>query len=505
MNVVIAGFSPNDRVPGAYGEVLYGQGAISVGSIPLLLLLVGQMTDDGTARTNRDVKTVFSAQQARQYFGGGSQLARMCLAALSVSGVNIRAIAVAQPDGAVPAAAKITIGGTWDTNWNFEYRVGGETYAGIISSTDTPATAAARIASVFNSEADCPVIAAPANGVVTLTCKCKGAIGNRFILMDASVLAPGATSVVAGGVAASGGGVFFGGGVGAEDVTQVLSTIEPMAFDRIAIGQGDATNLRRWRAQINSQADVLVGILQHAVCATNDTFATAVSLAQTTLNAERFQVCWQYLGETHPSELAANMAALRTQKEQVDPAAAYDGAILAGVAPHSQPGDIPSHMTQVAALNSGVTPISTTGDGYAVVVRAITSHSLRGSIPDYSILDTSDAVVPDYVLKDLKLTWVTKVAPANPRIGPDPAPNERNPPSGVLTPNVWNSIVYGRLKGFEAGKDLPAPILMRVDDNLPVSSFDAQALRIMTSLRMISAANNHQIGISVRPSSLAAA
>ncbi|WP_394847400.1 hypothetical protein LZC95_08035 [Pendulispora brunnea] len=504
--IVISGFAPTDKVPGAYGEVLFGTGAISVGSIPLVLLLVGLKTAAGNAAPDTQVRSVFSETDARRFFGGGSQLARMASSALRVSGVTIRAIAVAEAPGAVAATVRIAIAGTWNTSWNIGYRIGGKLYASIVGSTDTPAQAAQNIAAVFNGDPDCPATAAAApDGSVTLSVKCKGAWGNRFLAFDASEPPSGATSTITGGAAATGGGVFFGGGTGVEDVSNVLSTIHPQTYDRIAVGQIDATNIGRWRAQVNAQADVLVGILQHAIVASNDTLTAAVSIAQNTLNSERFQVCWFQNSETHPSEIAAAMAALRTQREQSDPDASYDNAVLAGVAPQSQVADIPQHGTLVSALNNGITPITTTSDGFAVVVRSIVSHSLRGSIPDYSTLDTGDAVVPDYILKDLKLVWSTQVAPANPRIAPDVGPQERRRPSGVLTPSVWNGIVYTRLKRFEAGTDLPAPILINVDGNLPVSTFDTTALRIMTAVRVIAAPANHQIGISVRPTSLAAA
>ena len=502
MPIVIAGFSSTDKVPGAYGEVKFGTGAISAASIPLVLLLVGLKTSAGSANADTEVKSIFSQDDATSYFGAGSQLERMCRKAIKYQGVQIKAIAVAEAGGSIAATASITISGSWIATGTWTYRVAGETFTGTVGTTDTATQVAAAIRDAFNANAGSPVTAASAAGVVTLTTKNKGTSQNRHVLFqDRSLLPAGASSAIAGGAAVTGDGVLFAGGTGTENVTNALATLNPTRYDRIAIGQLDSANLTLWRTQLNAQAEVLTGILQHAVCASNDTLTAATSLAQTALNAQRFQLCWHLSSETHPSEIAASMAGLRIQAEQSDPDAHFDGAILKGVAPQSQRTDWPIHATLVSALNNGVTPITTTPDGFATVVRSIVTHSLTGANPDYSTLDTGDAVVPDFVLTALKLYWLSQIVPNNPRVADDSSIDERRKPSGIITPSAWNAAVYGILKDFEAGRTggvQIAPILINVDLNLPVSQFDPAAKRIMTALTVIPAPSNHQVGISVR-------
>jgi phage tail sheath gpL-like len=498
--LVISGFSLTDKVPGAYGEVVYGAGASSAADAPLKVLLVGKKLAAGTAVADTQVKPIFSPADARAYFAARSELANMCITSLRVPGVQLYAIAVAEAGGAVAATATITIAGTWTSPWDFEYTVDGEAWRGTIAATDTVTQAAVKIRDAYNANADGCAVATNVAGVVTLTIQSKGTSGNRYILWDTSKPASGATSTAAGGASVTGGGVLFSGGTGTEDVTNVLATINPSKYDRIGIGQIDSTNIGKWKTQVNAQADVLSDIRQHAVVASNDSLANGTSIAQTTLNAQRFQLAWMVEGESHPSRIAAAMAALRAQKEQDYPNSKFDGLALAGIAPQRERSVRPNHSTLVSALNNGVTPITSTDDGFAVIVRSITTRSLDGTNPDYKTLDTGKAVVPDYILADQQAIWRTEIAPNNEVVAPDTSINERRKPSGVITPDIWKARCTGRMRDFEAGKGLKAPIVIGVTDNTVTAEYQEGSgnARIMTAVDATVAPNNHQVGISVR-------
>lgn len=504
--LVIQGFSPTMKVPGAYGEVIYGAGGSSAADIPLRVLVVAKKTAAGSAIPDTQVKRIFSASDARAFHGPGSELSNALITGLKVPGVDLWSVAVAEAVGAVAASGTITIAGSWTTNWTFAYEIDGFLFTGTVASTDSVTQAAAKIRDAFLSDQDCPVTATAALGVVTLAAKSKGTSGNRYILVDSSTPASGATSTLAGGSTVPGGGRFLSGGTGTEDVTNVLALINPSKFDRIAIGQVDSTNIGRWKTQVNAQAEVLGNIRQHAVVASNDSLVNATSIAQVTLNAPRFQMAWMVDAESHPSRIAAAMAAKRAQLEQTDPNANFDDVVLVGIAPHRSPTSRPQHSTKVAALNSGVTPITTNDNGEAVIVRSITTKSLNGSNPDYSTLDTGEAVVPDFVLFDLQLLWLTRVKPQNPRIGPRPGPNDKRPPSGMITPDIWDALVLGRLRDFELGKGFPGPLIAQVDQNLPFTEFQSVGgnARHMTAVNVVVAPSTHQVGISVRQQPIAA-
>lgn len=565
---IIVGFSSSNRVPGFYGETVYGAGAISAGSIPLVLLLVGTKGSSGSAVANQDVVDILSASDADTYFQAGYELARLCYAALRVPGVKIKAAAVPEAGGAAASAQVITIGGTWTTVGTLTYRVAGEIIQYSPGSTESIASVCTGLAAEFNRDSRRPYTAAATATQVILTAKSKSVRGNQFLTFQDTSKAPsGLTSYISGpawtvntavttsgpisfvvpttangfyykctsggttdgtteptwpttigstvtdnsvvwtcwGEIETGGATRWGGGAGVETLTTLLGILASQDFNRIAVAQNDSTSLGAWKTQLNTQAGPTVGILEHLVAGVGDSLAGATSLA-TTVNSERIQLLWQINSETPPWETAAYFAALRCSTEQQDPASGYDDVVLTGVAPTSQPTDMPSNATLQSAINNGVTAIITQ-NGEAKICRSVTTHTLTGSTPDYRTLDTSDAYVPDFVRVDVGLYWKTVFKPNNPRVSDDPPGDSKPALSGVATPSVWNADVEGKLRRYEKGilatggsptaATVP-PIIIDVDNNKPYSGYDPVAKRIMSVIPVVPAPVNHQIGVSVR-------
>lgn len=497
-NITITGFSSAMKVPGFYAETVYGAGAISAGSIPLQLLIVGNKTTAGNAVVDQDIVDVFSDDDATAFFGTGSELARMCYAALKEPGVKIKAVAVAENGSAVAATMSITIVATPTTTGTWKYFLDGtDTITGGITTSDTATTIAVAIAAAVNALPKLSMTAGNSAGVVTLTKRSKGPRGNDgIVFQDISKLATGVTSTLGGGGASvTGGGIHFANGATADSVVNVLAIILPDTYDRVAFAEYDSTNMALIKAHMDAKAGVLEGRLQHAVVASTASLGTTTTLAQTTLNAYRLQVCWLLNGEVVPSEFAARWAAKRTATEQSDPNAMYDGKVVTGLAPQRARADWPSTSTLVSALDSGITPFVTNSDGTVSCVRSIVSHSLTGATPDYRTLDTADAVVPDYVRTSAKLVWLTEFVASNQRVADDPAPGAKERPAGVATPKLWTRRMKKMLQ------DLNEQLIVQydlTDASQPVSGYDASARRIMSILPATPMANNHQIGVSVR-------
>jgi phage tail sheath gpL-like len=499
--VQIVGFSSSYKVPGYFAETVYGAGAITVGSIPLICLVVGNKTSAGSATADQDLKQVLSVDDADAYFGPGAEISVMCYAGLIEEGVLLWGCPNAEAGGAVAGTGTITIASAATSSGTWAYWIDGNYITGGIANGDSATTTAAAIVAAVNGNTRLPVTAANVNGVVTLTSKSKGIRANQHTLFqDATKMPTGQTSAVSGGTAITGGGVFFTGGSGSDSLTNVFTILFPGTYDRIAIAQNDATNAAAFVTQLNSKAGVLEGRLEHGVMAVSGSLSSATTLATVSLNAERVQLLWLLNSPAHPPALAARMAAKRTATEQADPNASYDDAILTGSTTCPLLGqfaaaDNPSQATEVSALNNGITPLKTTTDGKVAVVRSITSHSLNGSNPDYRTLDTSDAYVPDFIRKGLDLVWTTEFLPANKRVQDDPAPGAKEAPAGAATPSLWTKRATRFLKDQEAA---PALVVQDVDANPVQSGFDSTAKRIMSAVPVIPAANQHQIGVSVR-------
>lgn len=504
MSIIILGFSSTDKVPGFYAETVFGAGGISFASVPIVLLLTGNMLSTGTSTADQNVDDIFSETDASTLYGSGSELHRMCRAALRVPGIRIKAAPVAEAGGAAAATATLQVTGTWTAGGSFIFRVGGDRYACTIGANDSIQTVATNIAAAINSKAEAVAVAAvggAATYIVTFTMKSKGTRGNQCILaLDKSQLPSGMDVTLAGGGASVGiTSIYFANGTGTDDVTNVLAVLYPGRYNRIAASAADATNAALWKTQINNKAGVLEGRMEHVVMANNTTsMSTSKSIAQTTLNDCRFQYCWLKNAETLPSEIAAVMAAVRTQHEQSNPNSGYDGVVLPGVVAQSAQGDWASRSTQGSCLDNSLTPLISNADGTVSVVRAITTHSLRGANPDYTTLDTAQSVVPDAVRDILRLVWTTQFLPANPNVRNEPSADEPRPPQGVAFPSLWAAEMTKQLRDLEQSTAGFPPILTQVSANLPVVDYDSTAQRIMAICPVVPLPLQHQIGVSVR-------
>ena len=156
MSIVIAGFSDTNKVPGFYGEVVYGAGPITAGNIPLVLLICGTKTSAGSATADVTLCDIYSEGDADTYFGAGSEIAVMCYGALQIEGVRIKAIASAEAGGAVAATATITLAGSYppSATGTFNYRIDGVPVTGQITTSDTLSTAADAVAAAINALPD---------------------------------------------------------------------------------------------------------------------------------------------------------------------------------------------------------------------------------------------------------------------------------------------------------------------------------------------------------------
>jgi hypothetical protein len=282
------------------------------------------------------------------------------------------------------------------------------------------------------------------------------------------------------------------GGTGTESLANVIALLKADVYDYIAVAQVDATNVGLVEAHMGSEAGPTISHLEHAIVANTGTLVAASSISQTTLNDYRSCVLWYENSETHPSELAASVGAIRAVIEPSSPNFNYDDTPVPGAIPQVYAADKALHATLKSALNSGLTPL-TEKNGVVTIVRGIVSHCLNGSSPDYRCLDWGDAIVPDRISKELGAEWVGIFKPANPYVGPDAVGAEADPPEGVGTPGRWKSSVYGILKASEQ-----ANWLQDVDANLPDVEYDNDRAALVCAVPVVVRKQQHAIGISVR-------
>ena len=244
----------------------------------------------------------------------------------------------------------------------------------------------------------------------------------------------------------TGDGLRFGGGTGTEDVSTLIAAIEAddLWFKRIVVSSLDVTNLGRWEVFADTQNGPMVGKPSALILGHVGTQAAGIAISKTQCNHEAFEVLHGYDWETPAAEFAACHAIDRVLTERAGPEAwnvSYSGSILPGVKPaRDKSKRAVAHSTQKAALQNGLTPLTTTAAGETQIVRAIWSRcqNADGS-PNYLGLDVAEWTVLQEVRETSANTWrYWRVL--NPKVR-DNFGKEPSVPA-VATPDGWKVALF---------------------------------------------------------------
>lgn len=487
MSIIVPGVPSSRKTPGITFNVVLGGPGSSSGSATKSIMLLGNMIASaitgaspalsvaaGTATVATPV-FVASDSDAQTLFGAGSELHRMALAVFAqYPDATLYACPVADAGGTA-ASGVITFATTASAAYTVRLKLCGQTIDVPVASGDTAAVIAAAVADAINDALTLPFTAQNSTGAVTVTAKQTGPRGS-VIVVDAYFVPAGSTletrittSSTSSGAGTTGiwsststlgGEITLTNGATQDSFANALAAINPTRYDRLVCACIEATNADLVVTELNAQAGPTVQLLEQAIMATSATYANAVTLA-TGRNASRLQVAWHHASVLPPPDVAAQVAAARLAGdayaggslvgEASDPAANLDGVNLASVPMQRLPADRPTGTEIENALNNGLAVIGTSAlrPGYGALVRSVTSRSTASGVPNYAVIDTAYVTVCDYAADDLRSYLATELAGA--KLGADDAsgnPVTRAP--NVTTPSAIRSLIFGRLKTYEA-------------------------------------------------------
>jgi phage tail sheath gpL-like len=590
--IVVPGLTEDDKVPGDYGYTQHNSGSLSTGTHPYRCLLVGNKLSTGSRTAETGPWSVVSETDADAQFGAGSELSRMCYAALKIDGAVIYGYPVTQATGTA-GSWKIHHSGTIVGSGQVSLRLGKKTY--VYTTITDVQTTANNCANAINADVKAPwtaAVGASPTYIVTVTTRQVGIragqywgkldstlkasgitvnlygvlqVGTITKLNSAGVLTTTGTPAIAteagisykieiDGAGARGtatfkwsrdagatweastvntgtdAGVALGttgitaifpatgmvvtpapdgwtfsaeaathnglyqcaGGTGTDDVTTCMSKLAGEEWQRICFAQNDSVNEALYETHVDGEAATTIGHLEHVIIGHNGTSTAAQALANTTCNAYRVQLIWCGYQAVSPVEWAAEFAAYRSVVEQTNPNPKYDDYVFRSMVP-LETDDIPSHTTLKAVLNNGTTPVTMKGSD-PVVSRAIVTHCLTGTAPDYGTLDTGDATTPDRVREDLCATSARR-RQALPYAGPDPAPEIGPIPGLTETPKLWMAAIMMYLSDKVRLNWLDPDELAA---HPPRVEWDTQTKRTMAAVIAPVKKHNHQYAISVQ-------
>lgn len=193
--------------------------------------------------------------------------------------------------------------------------------------------------------------------------------------------------------------------------TTALDALANADYDIMVVGANTSnatTGITPFVTYVNQRSGPFVGLRGVVIAASLDTYATVVALALSQ-NAHRLQLAWCRNADLTTVEIAAKMAAVRSQYEGQDPAWNFDYQKFASFRGPYSVSDRISVVEANNGLNNGVTSIGFDRQGHAFVWRSITTRFQDAlGAPDYRVLDTSKVAVVDYIADLMASDYLVK-------------------------------------------------------------------------------------------------
>lgn len=432
----------NVRVPLFYAEVDNSQAGYF--SQSLRTLLIGQKLAAGVAAADTPL-LVSRSDEAKTLFGIGSMLTRMheVYRANDATG-EVHCIALDDPAAGTQATGTLTVTGTASEAGTLNIYIGATRVQVGVAAGDSATIVAAAIEAAIDANVTLPVTAAVALGVVTLTARHKGLLGNDIKLQLNYRGSAGGESTPAGIAVAV---VAMSGGTGTPDLEAALAAMGDDEYDFIVIPYSDSTTLDAFKVLMNDSTGRWAynrQIYGHVYSAKSDSAANLVTLGAAR-NDQHVSVAGYELGVPNPVwEYAAAYGARNAVFIAADPARPTQTGELVGILP--APAGARFIMTERQTLLSNGIATSYYGGGAVRVERAITTYQKNlWNQADPSYLDSETMHTLAYVIRRLRYNVTQKyarhkLANDGTRFGPGQA---------IVTPSVVRGEILSEYAALE--------------------------------------------------------
>ncbi len=425
------------RLKGVYGEIKPRYDRKGLTDWPTKVLIVGQMLATGTG-VAAQAYPITRADQAIGLFGAGSQLAQQ-IDALKVANRTSEVWAIGATDaaGSTAAVRTITLTNAPTAAGTLVAWIGGKRIAVGVSAADTVATIGTALAAAINADTSLMWTATAAAGVVTLTCKHKGTIGN---LVDMRInywsdeTTPAGLSVAITTTTA-----------GATDpsIAAILAATVNDWYTDWVMGWTDSANMALLEADLARRYNAMSKLDAHAFTAITGSYATATTWSST--RNSPFVTTLPMSGALQaPWVVAAALAGVAVFHLTNDPSRQLGSLVLPGIlAP--KPVDQYIDTEQNLMLNKGLSTWDAMADGTVVLNRVVTNYT-RSTL---NVADDAwlDIMVPKTASR-IRYDWNTYASLTYPRhkLADDTNPAIDNPDnSGVIvTPKTMLASWIGR-------------------------------------------------------------
>ncbi|MEN4667734.1 phage tail sheath subtilisin-like domain-containing protein [Pantoea agglomerans] len=396
---------PSDlRVPLFWAEMDNSEANTTQDSGPSLL--IGLASADSSIVKNK-LTIMPSAALAGKVAGRGSQLARMVARYRAVDPFGeLWVIAVPEPDGET-AKGTVTLTGNAQASGSLNLYIGAVRVRAAVVTGDAPSAVATTLATAVNANADLPVTAAAAAGVVTLTARHKGLTGNSIPLAlnyygtVGSETTPDGVNVVIAAMA---------GGAGSPSLSATIAAMGDEPFDFIGTPFSDSSSLATLALEMNDSSGrwgYARQLFGHVYTAKIGTLSDLVAFGDTMNNQHITVAGYEPAVQTAADELVALRTARNAVFIRIDPARPTQTGELTGALP-APAGSRFIQSEQQSLLKHGIAT-AYAESGVLRMQRDITTYQKNSyGVADDSYLDSETLHTSAYVIRQLKSIITSK-------------------------------------------------------------------------------------------------
>jgi phage tail sheath gpL-like len=416
----------NLLVPGQYEEIDHSL-AGAQGDIKKVLIMAYK-TAAAPAEAGKPIQ-VLTAVKAAERCGYGSPAAIMAEAFLAINKIEeCWILPVAEPETGTKWQKSFTIAASTAGEGAVHITVNGKTLDAAVSAGANAAQIAAAIVARINSEANLPVEAAAAEGVVTISALVKGTWGNQNTV-SLSPAAPGVT-ITAGTTVT---------GTGAANLAPLFPGLGGRRYNYFLSDFDDPANIAALAAELESRYSALRQIGGRAFVALSGQVGSATEagslIAQAeAVNSPHIVLVPRLENAQLPGEWAARFAAPAIRRLADDPAANTYDIQVDGLSAETEL----DFETRQKLLEAGITTWRLDPVGNLLIERLVTSYTENTdggrdtSYLDVQVPETVDAV-RTYINAEAKKRYKSwKLAATEENFGAG---------SKVMTPGVFRSFL----------------------------------------------------------------
>lgn len=443
MTIPFKNVPSNLRAPLFYGELDASRANTSAQA--QRTLIIGQITGAGSAAPNVPIQSL-SAAAGKAAGGPGSVLAAMVNAYRAAdSAGEVWLLPLADDPNAVAATGTLTFTGPSTLTGLLPLYVAGQLLSIAIAGGQAAAAIATTVAAAINAAIDLPVTATAAAGIVTLTTKNKGLVGNE-VDVRVNYLGTPAGEALPPGVGLT--IVPMSGGAVNPSLTAGLANLQDEPFDFIVSALTDAVSTAAIKALLSDSSGRWAWNSQvygHAFMALRATYGQAAAYGPL-LNDQHQTVIPFYDSPSPNWEWAADVAGTAAVSLRADPGVPLQYLTLSTVKAPPIASRFPLSVRN-QLLFDGCSTFTVDANGNVVLENVTTTYVVNAAgQADDSYLEIETMYLLMYVLRSLRSVITTKYARR--KLAADGV--RLNPGSAVVTPSTIKADLIANYRELEA-------------------------------------------------------